>query len=110
MLAENNPYPSVLLVEQGSAPATPSSGQARLYRKSDNKLYVKDDAGVETEVGAAAYTDEQAQDAIAALIAAGTHTGISFTYNDAGNLLSATVSGGAGSTVGSTLYLFNTYS
>lgn len=43
----------------------------------------------------AAYTDEQAQDATATLFAAGTHTGISFSYNDAGNALSATVSGGA---------------
>jgi hypothetical protein len=37
------------------------------------------------------YTDERAQDAVAALIAAGTHTGITFTYNDTANSLSATV-------------------
>lgn len=42
----------------------------------------------------AAYTDEQAQDATAALFASGTHSGISFSYNDAGNALSATVTGG----------------
>lgn len=34
---------------------------------------------------------ELAQDAVAAMIAAGTHSGISFDYNDAGNALSATV-------------------
>jgi hypothetical protein len=44
------------------------------------------------------YTDEMARDAIAAMIAAGTHSGISFTPDDAGNSLSATVSGGGGGT------------
>jgi hypothetical protein len=37
------------------------------------------------------FTDERAQDAVAAMIAAGTQVGITFTYNDAGNALSATV-------------------
>lgn len=50
--ASDNAFPSVLLVEQASAPATPSSGQARLYRGTDNKMYVVDDAGVATEIGA----------------------------------------------------------
>lgn len=45
----------------------------------------------------AAYTDEQAQDAAAALFSAGTHTGATVTYNDAANSLSLTVSGGGGS-------------
>jgi hypothetical protein len=40
------------------------------------------------------YTDEQSQDATAALFAAGTHAGISFIYDDANNKLSATVTGG----------------
>jgi hypothetical protein len=39
------------------------------------------------------YTDEMAQDATAALFAAGTHTGITFTYDDAGNKISAAVTG-----------------
>lgn len=38
-----------------------------------------------------AYTDEQAQDAAAAMIAAGAHSGVSFSYNDTANSLSATV-------------------
>lgn len=38
--------------------------------------------------GATAYTDEQAQDAVAAMLAAGTHRGISVSYNDAGNSMS----------------------
>lgn len=49
--ASDNAFPSVLLVEQASGPTTPAAGQARLYRKTDNKLYVKDDGGTETEVG-----------------------------------------------------------
>lgn len=42
-----------------------------------------------------AYNDEKAQDATAALFAAGTHTGVTFTYNDAAGSLSAAVTGGA---------------
>lgn len=34
-----------------AAPSTPASGFLRVYAKSDNKLYKKDDNGVETEVG-----------------------------------------------------------
>lgn len=48
------------------------------------------------------YTDEQAQDAAAALILAGNHTGVSWVYDDTGNKLSATVTatgGGAPSVV-----------
>lgn len=43
--------------------------------------------------GQASYTDEAAQDAIAAMFAAGTHSGITFTYDDANNKISATASG-----------------
>ncbi len=39
---------------------------------------------------AAGYTDENAMDAIAALFAAGTHDGVSFSYNDGGDALSVT--------------------
>lgn len=42
------------------------------------------------------FTDERAMDAIAAMIAAGTQTGITITYNDAGNSMSFTVAGGGG--------------
>ena len=38
------------------------------------------------------YTDDMAQDAVAAALSAGTHSGITFTYSDAGNALSAAVS------------------
>lgn len=40
------------------------------------------------------FTTEDAQDATAQLFANGTHTGISFTYNDANNTLNAQVTGG----------------
>ena len=46
------------------------------------------------------YTDEMAQDTIAAMIAAGSHSGISFSYNDALNSLSATVSGAGTAFIG----------
>ena len=42
----------VELAEQSSSPGTPASGFARIYPKTDNKLYLKDDAGVETQLGA----------------------------------------------------------
>jgi hypothetical protein len=42
---------------------------------------------------AIAAVPEQAQDATAALVAGGTHTGVSFTYDDAGNALSANATG-----------------
>jgi hypothetical protein len=44
------------------------------------------------------YTDEQAQDAAAAMIAAGTHSGITFTYDDVNNKISATVTSAEGAT------------
>ena len=44
------------------------------------------------------YTDELAQDAVANLFAAGTHTGITFTYNDNSNSMSAVVTSAGGGT------------
>ena len=42
------------------------------------------------------YTAEDAQDAASQLFVNGTHTGISFAYNDANNTIDATVTGGGG--------------
>lgn len=39
-------------INEESAPSTPSSGKIRLYGKTDKKLYTKDSAGTETQVGA----------------------------------------------------------
>lgn len=38
-------------INEESAPSTPASGKVRVYAKTDNKLYFKDDAGLETEIG-----------------------------------------------------------
>lgn len=60
MLGSNNPYPSVLTVEQGSAPATPSSGQQRVYvttaglRRVDSAGGVKQMAEVQESVNTVA--------------------------------------------------------
>jgi hypothetical protein len=52
-------------------------------------------AGVAT--GATAYTDEQVDDRVNTLIGGGTHTGISWAYNDTSGTLSATVTAGGSS-------------
>ncbi len=41
---------SLLFVEQGSAPATPASGRARMYRGTDGKWYGVDAAGLVEQV------------------------------------------------------------
>lgn len=62
MKASNNPFPSVLVAEQGSAPATPASGYGRIYCKTDG-LYFIGDNGIEvgplagSSSGTAASTD-----------------------------------------------------
>ena len=48
------------------------------------------------------YTDEKAQDAIAQMFANGTHTNITFTYDDANNSISASATGGGGGGGGTT--------
>jgi hypothetical protein len=35
----------IILVEEGTDAATPSTGQVALYAKTDSALYMKDDAG-----------------------------------------------------------------
>lgn len=46
---------------------------------------------ISADVAVTQYTDELAQDAVAAALSAGTHSGISFGYDDEANALSATV-------------------
>ena len=48
------------------------------------------------DISSQLYTDEKAQDAIATLFANGTHTNITFTYDDANNSISATAQAGGG--------------
>lgn len=40
--------------DEAAAPGTPASGEARLYVKTDGKIYLKDDAGTETDLTAGA--------------------------------------------------------
>ncbi len=51
-VGSNNPFPSVLAVEQGSTPATPASGNQRLFiRTSDHLLCYVNSSGTVTQVG-----------------------------------------------------------
>lgn len=50
-------------------------------------------------VSGGTYTDEQAQDAAAALLTGGSHSGISFTYDDTGGKVNATVAGALTSSI-----------
>ena len=40
-----------ILIDEGAAPGTPSTGVTALYVKADGRLYTKDDAGTERIVG-----------------------------------------------------------
>ena len=48
------------------------------------------------DISSQVYTDEKAQDAIATMFANGTHTNITFTYDDVNNSISASAQGGGG--------------
>lgn len=37
-------------VPEAVAPATPAAGWVRIYAKSDHKLYIKDQTGLETDI------------------------------------------------------------
>lgn len=65
-----------------AATITPPTPAATYYTSAQTDLAI---------ASVVAGVPEQAQDATAAMIAAGTQTGITFSYNDAGNALSATV-------------------
>lgn len=56
----------------------------------------KGDTGEQGPTGPS-YTDEQAQDAAAAMLTGATHTGVTATYNDAGNTLALAVQFGTAS-------------
>jgi hypothetical protein len=70
-----------------------------IYDTTLKQVFVGDstDGGVTGTLGGTAVTafgTEDAQDAVASVLSSGTHTGISFTYDDAANKISATVGGG----------------
>lgn len=54
----NNSYDvAALKFAESAAPSTPASGFAAIYVKSDGKLYLKDDAGTETDLTAGSTLD-----------------------------------------------------
>lgn len=61
-----------------------------LYVTDDQRLYVGNGATV-GGVQITGYTDEDARDAAAELFVSGTHTGVTFTYNDALNKIDAAI-------------------
>jgi len=63
-----------------------ANGDSGLYRIDTDHVRALSNSG-------GAYTDEEAQDAISALLAAGTQTGIAATYDDTANTLSLEVIG-----------------
>lgn len=69
--ASDNVFPKVIL-EEAAAPATPSTGEVKVYAKTDGLVYSKDDAGTET------------------LMSSGVASGIAATILDAkGDLIAA---------------------
>lgn len=46
-----NGYIDTLYVSEQSSPSTPAAGKVVIYAKSDGLIYIKDDAGVETQLG-----------------------------------------------------------
>jgi hypothetical protein len=68
---------------------TPLDGEL-IYDKTDNKIYVGD-GNTPGGFAIAGISGEDAQDNAAALFTSGSHSGITFTYNDAANRIDATV-------------------
>lgn len=40
----------IVLFEEAAAPATPGTGESAMYFKTDSRVYIKDDAGVELQL------------------------------------------------------------
>lgn len=74
--------------------ADPANTEARLYYNSTTHALKFFDGTAWQTLAFTVYTDEMAQDALAAAFAAGTHAGITITYNDASNLFNFSVSAG----------------
>lgn len=68
--------------EQSASPGTPPAGSIVIYGKTDNKVYKKDDLGVESEIGSGG---GGATDIITGEVPAGTINGINDTFTTASN-------------------------
>lgn len=90
-----NELQNVVMQNLGSDPGTGVVDGRLYYSTALNQLRLRAGGAWTSIASGAGYTDEQAQDASAALFAAGTHTGITATYDDVGNALSLAVQYGA---------------
>ena len=72
--------------------ATPPQQGELVYITDSEQLYIGDGTSLLRDITpVTGYTDENALDYIGSVLDAGPHTGISFTHNDAGNTISATI-------------------
>ncbi|QQG43387.1 MAG: hypothetical protein HYW45_04325 [Candidatus Daviesbacteria bacterium] len=78
----------LFLKEQSAAPGTPPSGQVVVYAKSDNKVYKKDDTGVESEVGSGG---GGATDIITGEVPAGAIDGVNTSFTTSVNFATGTL-------------------
>jgi hypothetical protein len=72
-------------------PKVAGAGSGVTYTAGNGIAIDKDGKISATGTGGTSFTDEQAQDAFAALLAQGAQSGINFTYDDAGNKLNVEV-------------------
>ena len=84
------PPNGIVLTPISGPPGTLSDGLLWYDSALDKFRARQNGATVDVIGGGGSYTDEEARDAVAAMIAAGTHSGIAFVYNDAGDSISAT--------------------
>ena len=72
--------------------ASPPQDGELIYISDGPALYIGDGATLLKDLApVTGYSDEEARDAAGAALAGGTHTGISFANNDAGNTIDATI-------------------
>jgi hypothetical protein len=79
---------AILVVEQASTPATPTAGKVRIFVNAAGGVCSVDDTGTVTTYGAG-ITAEQVQDIIGGILV--DSSSIDFTYNDAGDQITAAV-------------------
>ena len=67
-----------------------AAGELLFVTPPTNRIYVGDGITL-GGIAVTGYTDENAQDAVAPMFTGGSHSGINFVYNDASNIINATV-------------------